>query len=338
MNKSWHYTLIMTGAIMLPLACLKNMESLKYTSTIGLTIVCYGTALVVIRCIYTYGSGKDTVLALYQAHSPDRKKLMENFSFGPTGSGIKVLLNIVAMLNTMSTSSNCHFNAFTFYGDLKNRNTRAFRRITILAFGIITVLNFIMAIAGYFAFGVLGSCTDGNGKENLILNGLVLSSFESFKNRGIVGESVWEYCGVIGMLVWGLAIAFTFPIIFNALRSSLYEVIPSMAPAEDGSDEPSKRVFATAAGVGMICTVATVLLIITPTKGGEISQALAGLVGATVGNMITYILPGIMWIKLNPEKSVHQLLASYFIAGMGILFSVTGIVVNVNDWIAIFKN
>lgn len=344
-GKIWNYTVLATILIMLPLSFLKNLEALKFTSTAGVGIVCYGTILVIARMIYTFGSGKDTILKAYQKAAPiERTKLLEAFSWGPNGTNAWItILNIIGMLNTMSASSNCHFNGPSFYGDLKSRNTRTLRRITIMGFGLITFLNFVMSYAGYFAFGALGQTgnmvVDDKGviAEKAILSGLVPNAFLSAKNVGIPARSAWEMSGTILIMVWALALTFSFPLIFNALRRSIYEVCSCATPKND-EDEPRKRKIVTAIGVFSICAVSSILLLIAPGKGPEIAFNLFGLISVTAGNAITYILPGVIWIKLNPQKTAWELKGPYFISILGVVFSITGLVEQGKNWIDLFKS
>lgn len=296
-DKVWYYTLIMTLLIMFPLSCLKNTESLKFTSTAGFVIVLYGIALVVARCIYTFGKGKETILELYKSTpGSTRKTLTEAFSWGPPGPwGFTCAVGVVNMMNTMTVTVDCHFNACNFYRELKFRSTRTHRRITILAFGLIAILNFTMAYAGYFAFGMLGQTgnlvTDQNGKTHVvpILKDLIPQSFLSEGNVGILAKSAWEYSGMILMLVWGLALSFSFPLYFSCLRGAVYEVCPRLSPKEDESDEPRKRCMVTLMGVLLICAVAVGLLLVAPDSGSKIVFNILELVSCTAGNTITYI-------------------------------------------------
>merc|ERR1719482_736506 len=172
MDKIWHYTLIMTALILLPLSCLKTLEALKFTSTLGVVIVLYGTVLVVARCFYTFSAtGKAALRASYRNGNDARgvsnigawtnDGMFDDFKWftpriGADQASWWAVINVINMLNTMSTSSNCHFNAVSFYRDLQERNTDAMYNIVLYAFGSITTLNVTMAVAGYFAFGVLG--------------------------------------------------------------------------------------------------------------------------------------------------------------------------------------
>jgi len=118
----------------------------------------------------------------------------------------------------------------------------------------------------------------------------------------------------------------------------MYEIFPSLAPNEEGSNELRKRVLTTTIAVVGGLLLSAGLLVISPNKGADIAFNMFGLLGATSGNAITYILPGLMWIKLNPDLSAWDLAGAYFITGMGSLFTVLGLVENGVAWVDLFTN
>lgn len=162
----------------------------------------------------------------------------------------------------------------------------------------------------------------------------MLDSFTVDQNHGMTWA--WECCALIAMFVWGLAIAFAFPLIFNACRAAIYEIFPCTTPSEDGSDETRKRLLVTSVTVVSISVLAAGLLYFL-NNGQGIVFNLFGLIACTAGNAITYILPGLIWILLNPKLKTSELAGSYFLVALGVFFSVAGLVANGFKWSELVK-
>jgi len=335
MDKSWQYVVVIGTVVILPLSFLKDLDSLRFTSLVGVGIVFYGCTIVFLRFIMTWTWGYDDVLKLYrECPMDDRTKLMTSLNYLPRGSGLGIALNIIGSLNTMAAASNCHFNAPGFYKELKERNLNTYYKATLCGFGIVTVFNVIMAFSGYFAFGVLGvnyaaTCVDMKPKD--VLDSLVLNSFLHENNVGI--SEGWQWAGLVGIVSWAMCIALGYPLIFNACRSAMFDIFTCLTPTEQANgqtNEPTKRYIVTAVTVPTACIISA-LCVSTP-AGPDIAFNLFGLLSATVGNLVTYILPAYIWIRLNPKLQASELKGCYTLLTFGIVFSLTGLVQNGIAW------
>lgn len=338
-DSPWQYVVMVSVFVMLPLSYFEKLDSLRFTSTAGVIIIFYGTMLVLARCIYTYTSSGTADLSQTYARNPGH--LTEAFSLLPRkayhgGKWYRGMwydgMNIVGALNTMSAAANCHFNAPQFYRELKDRNLDTFYSATSYGFGAIGLFNFAMALGVYFAFGVLGKTGNApSGTVKPILDHLVLGSFIHEQNVGISKGSTWEYLGLSAIILWAICIALGYPLVFLAARSTLFEICPCLKADEgDTTGAFYRRVAVTSIFVPIVCGMATVLVM--SSGGSAVAYLCFGLLACSVGNLITYILPGLMWIKLNPKMSMRYIWPCYFIVGLGSIFSLVGIVENGSEW------
>jgi len=130
---------VVTVLAIFPLSLYKNLDSLKHTSVIGLII----TAL---SCAYVFG---DVVwnASEYQAVST----LQDNLWY--------MKLDMFKALALFNGSFSAHYNAPTYYAELKERSFSNYAKVTIYSFTIATVLFVSFGLAGYARFGdeVLGN-------------------------------------------------------------------------------------------------------------------------------------------------------------------------------------
>lgn len=130
---------VITGLLIFPLSLYKNLDSLTHTSVIGLAI----TAL---SCMYVF---YDVV-----AHAEEygaAENIRNNLWY--------VKLDMFKTLALFNGSFSAHYNAPTYYAELRDRSFANFARVTLYAFMIATVLFTAFGIAGFARFGdeVLGN-------------------------------------------------------------------------------------------------------------------------------------------------------------------------------------
>merc|ERR1711881_812438 len=88
------------------------------------------------------------------------------------------------------------------------------------------------------------------------------------------------------------------------MRATVYEICDCMKPQPDNvTDEVCKRFWVTAIGDVVICGSATLLVM---SGGSAVAYLIFGLISCTVGNLITYILPALMWIRISHNRSKHH--------------------------------
>mmetsp|Transcript_70450 Transcript_70450/g.206096 ORF Transcript_70450/g.206096 Transcript_70450/m.206096 type:complete len:426 (-) Transcript_70450:130-1407(-) len=130
---------VITILAIFPLSLYKNLDSLKHTSVIGLVI----TAL---SCMYVFYD----VVANAEEYGA-AENIRNNFWY--------VKLDMFKTLALFNGSFSAHYNAPTYYAELRDRSFANFARVTLYSFAIATVLFTAFGIAGFARFGdaVLGN-------------------------------------------------------------------------------------------------------------------------------------------------------------------------------------
>eukprot|EP00931_Biecheleriopsis_adriatica_P102082 TRINITY_DN77105_c0_g1_i1.p1 TRINITY_DN77105_c0_g1~~TRINITY_DN77105_c0_g1_i1.p1 ORF type:complete len:433 (-),score=100.20 TRINITY_DN77105_c0_g1_i1:102-1400(-) len=131
--------LLTTIVAIFPLCLYKNLDSLKHTSVIGLAITAVSCAYIFYDVVAHAGE--------YEA----AETLRSHFWY--------VKLDMFKTLALFNGSFSAHYNAPTYYAELKNKNFGNYFKVTMYAFAIATVLFTAFGIAGFARFGdeVLGN-------------------------------------------------------------------------------------------------------------------------------------------------------------------------------------
>jgi len=131
-----------------PLSQLKNLDSLKSTSAIGLFI----TAL---ACTYVF---YDVCTTSSEHGSLDTLK--DHFFY--------LKFDIFKTIALFNGSFSAHYNAPTYYSEMKNKSFGRFAQATLYAFAIATGLFTLFGIAGFARFGdqILGNVLKGYSAED----------------------------------------------------------------------------------------------------------------------------------------------------------------------------
>ena len=182
---SRYYWIISSALIIVPLCLLKNMNSLRYSSILGLFALAYLTLLVLSNFIHEFLLNEDYNLTrgdIYWLHIYNTKGLIGTFSiiiFAFTGS-----MNLFSIINELEENS------------MKNINTVITRSI-----GISTLLFLLVGISGYLTFG---SDTTGNVMLNYDPSLMFV---------------------VIGKFCLGSMVVLSFPLLFHPLRIAVNNIV-----------------------------------------------------------------------------------------------------------------
>lgn len=139
---------LVTVVAIFPLSLYKNLDSLKHTSVIGLVI----TGL---SCAYIFYD-----VVVHAAEYEAVETLREHFWY--------VRLDMFKTLALFNGSFSAHYNAPTYYAELKVKTFRNFTMVTLYAFAIATVLFTVFGLAGFARFGdhVLGNVLKSYSPED----------------------------------------------------------------------------------------------------------------------------------------------------------------------------
>jgi len=173
-----------------------------------------------------------------------------------------------------------HYNAPRFFQELGS-DLHSHVQTVILAYSAAFLLYASFALAG---FGLFGSEVLGN----------VLRNYPSEGNRAIL----------LAWLGMAFAIVFTYPLVFTSARDSLVLMSPGLKKALV-AHPTAAHIAITTAGVSSISLVAC---------GVEDVSLVTGLLGATVGSALCWIIPACVYIKVAmrstaslKDKQVHLL-------------------------------
>jgi sodium-coupled neutral amino acid transporter 10 len=155
-----------------------------------------------------------------------------------------------------------HYNAPTFYRELKNTNSRRFAIMVSASYSLLTVLYIVAMVAGFSTFG---SACHGN----------ILLNYHSS-----------DMLATLGRLATGCSILFGFPLIVTGTREGLINCGSSLGYPQLGKKKNHVVL------VGTILTVVTVTSCAIP----DVSLVV-GLTGATLGSAIVYICPALIYTR-----------------------------------------
>jgi len=182
------YILVIAPLILYPLCLLKDLSSLRFSSTIGLIAVFYCLILFVVESAEHGQSGQ----AAGTASDPDAEFVSFEWSMG-----------IFVVMNVASKANVCHYALPPIYGELQDRSIKRMWIVMGVSYAIVTVVYVTFSVCGYYLFG-----SDSQG--------MILESY-----RGETGAAV-----VVARLGTCLSIFGCFPLIFkggiNALESQFF--------------------------------------------------------------------------------------------------------------------
>jgi len=199
---------VVTAVALLPLSFYKNLDSLKHTSVIGLVI----TAL---SCMYVF---YDVV-----AHASEYEaveNLRDHLWY--------VKLDMFKTLALFNGSFSAHYNAPTYYAELKEKTFANFARVTLYSFAIATALFTTFGIAGFARFGdaVLGNVLKSYSPDDAMVQVSWLcmmvstvfnfphafqrmrSSFNALRNKSPHSDFVPTTIALLGLSLY-MGVAFT---------------------------------------------------------------------------------------------------------------------------------
>lgn len=183
----------------------------------------------------------------------------------------------------LSSTFICHISAPRFYHELKDQSVPRFNRLVALGFGSSIVIAGIMAAIGFATFGA--HCS-----------GFVLNNYAP--------SDMW-----IGFsrLAVTASILFSYPLAFQGLRDGALETLG--IPVADSDHQTLNR--ATITLLFFLTVVATQL---TDVSG------LVALNGATLGNMLAYIMPAVMYGSIEPSAKIPAAI----LGSLGVVLAIVG--------------
>ena len=188
-------------------------------------------------------------------------------SFGMDGWQSVFRPSALILVSMLSTAYMCHFNASKFYLELRNNTLPRYHQVVGYSFGISILLMGFLTAMGFLTFGANS-------------DGLVLNNYAA--------GDVWIGASRIAV---ALSLVFSYPLAFQGCRDGVLDLLKV---------PPSKRSNATL----NVTTVAVLaLLTLLAATLTDVSFVLS-FGGATLGNLLTYIYPAIMYYKMVALKKL----------------------------------
>lgn len=173
--------LLITTVFIFPLSQLKSLDKLKFTSAAGLGI----TAL---ACTYVFYEAIAT-----REETGAAQNLRDHWYYMNFG-----IFKTIALFNG---SFSAHYNAPTYYAELKNKSFKRFAQASLYSFAIATALFMTFGVVGFARFGdeIMGNILKGYEADNV--------------------------CVQLSWLAMMMSTIFVFPHAFQRMRSSWNELI-----------------------------------------------------------------------------------------------------------------
>jgi len=309
----------LTGGVIMPLCFLKSLAALSVTSLLGVFAVIFSTTVMGVRFFdgsYALPSkaaplGGKFLNLVQKGGGGGGGNLPFQPSFGALRGGWSLDHMSFVLLSCLGTAFLCHFNAPTFYNDLKDKSPERFDKVARVGFGVSTA---VFAAMMAFGFGTFGSATAGN----------VFVNYNS-------ADTLATLC----RFATAFSITFTYPLAFVALKSAVVALMNTnkdKGSAEVEAQPLSERTnFVVTTG---LLTVITSLALVLKDLG-----FVAALTGSLMGSLIIYVFPGLFRLKTlqNPRFGGHgpngsmtlgDKAASYGLIGTGAVLGVVGVVVS----------
>eukprot|EP00586_Coscinodiscus_wailesii_P015401 CAMPEP_0172516954 /NCGR_PEP_ID=MMETSP1066-20121228/280384_1 /TAXON_ID=671091 /ORGANISM="Coscinodiscus wailesii, Strain CCMP2513" /LENGTH=457 /DNA_ID=CAMNT_0013298667 /DNA_START=74 /DNA_END=1444 /DNA_ORIENTATION=+ len=250
--------ILLTTFVLFPLGLIKNLSALAFTSILGFCAIAYTVVFIVYRFLDgsydTMSSGRFVVPSSDGAEAivlPSfAKSTMWNFDFSS-----------LVLASNLGLAYIAHYNAPTFYRELKDTSAKRFNVMVSIAFVILTLLYITTMSAGYATFGDV--C-----EGNILLNyhpGDVLST--------------------LGRVATGFSILFGFPLVLCGVRESVSGVAATLYNIQ-------LEKYHTLLVTAILAFVTAISVAVTDVS------LVVGLTGAVMGSFIVYICPALVYSKI----------------------------------------
>lgn len=256
-------------AIAAPLAFLKNLSALRYTAMGSVIIAIWTAILIVFFCLIREGTFEP-------CNTVDQSLPCEGATYIPVGNG---WLDILRALPVFIFGFTCQQNVFTVVNEVHDTTKARVNMIIAPAYLISAVLFGGAAFAGYMTYG------------NLVAND-VLSSYPRVP---IV---------TVSRLLFAILVMFSYPMQAHPSRLSALALMHKFYPARanEGGVNGGTAAAATAKVRFWVITALWVSLSLTIALVVSDLSTILGIVGATGSTTVTYILPGLLYIRSHRHR------------------------------------
>ena len=271
--------LLMSFLVVLPLCLLQSLAALAPFSAMGMAGTIYTKIFMMIRLVDgSYRPGgkffNDVVPALQPV-------------FGARPLPVNPLTMV--LVSMLSTAYIAHYNAPTFYSELRDNTMPRFNAVSLAGFGIAIFMTLWVTLTGFLTFG-------GNA------SGYILNNYSGMDKLASIAR-----CSV------GITILTSYPFTFTALRTGCLDMLGVPVDKRPELNTPTTLMI-----LGAITSAAMVITNV----GFAVSFA-----GALFGNALMYCAPAIIEIARTRDTgtiSFWNLLVNRLILGGGAVLGILG--------------
>lgn len=291
---------LLTTGVITPLCMLEDLSALEPTAKLGVVGILYTTFFVVFRA---FDGSYDPGSAMLKDMGPDKQpkwgESLGLWNLSATGT--------LFLVNLLCVSFLAHYNAIIYYKEIKDGTPKKYSTAVNVGFGASSAIFAIMMFAGYKLFG--------DTAQPLILN-----NFHPSQDRLATGARI----------AIGMAITFAYPLMFNALKTALFNLFPrTLKASEDGGRSITPRskrnrqivllaILAGITAIGIEC-------------GEEDVSFVLGVVGSVLGTGFAYTLPGYLNLRNMRRRKAKGLpnkgsdvILSHLSVLLGVVFGSVG--------------
>ena len=292
--KRWAALSAMTLFVLLPLCLLEDLSALQFSSILGVTGVLATVAVHVKRLIDgSYAPGSQLLGGISPRLHPSWPT--PRWSLWNVNSGTLTLVNMLGVAFL------AHYNSIAYFRELEKPTTAKYSVAVTAGFGSAFAVFVTMMLVGYRLFG--------SSAQPLILNNF---------HRSADGLATLARVGT------GLAITFAYPLMFAGVKSSLFNLFPSV------KDKRAKQSLATSA----LVAITSVAL----NCGEEDVSLVLGIVGSLLGCGVAYIIPGVLSLQSakmrrrgGAQVAASETVFDHALVSLGAVFGILGVWITLAD-------
>jgi len=249
--------IILATTVLFPLNLIKNLSALAFTSILGLAAVLYTVFFMIYRSIDgSYSTNTKTI----------GRFLLDNTITKPSftqSSLFNLDLRSLVLISNLGLAFIAHYNAPTYYREMKNATNASFSRMVYTAYLILALIYVATMTTGYATFG---DSSRGN---------ILLSYHPS------------DYLATLARVSTGLSVVFGFPLVSNGAREGFKNASAALgyrAPGREGNHGWLV--------VGMLVGACMVAVAVEDVK------VIAGFSGAAMGSFLVYVCPTVIYLRI----------------------------------------
>eukprot|EP01041_Mallomonas_annulata_P010017 gene10017-20853_t len=281
---------IISITTLLPLCLVEDLSGLQFSSLLGVVGIIFTVAVHAKRLMDgSYASGSSLLASMPANKMPHWPS--------PKFNNWNINRDTLVLVNMLCVGFLAHYNAISYYKELKNRTVARYRQAVSIGFTITITVFTSMMFMGYLLFG--------SSSLPLLLN-----NFHRSQDGLATGARI----------ATGMAIIFAYPLMFAGLKSAMFKLLPhSIVSSDNGRKQAIMTTLLAISSIAFKC-------------GEEDVSIVLGIVGSVLGCGVAYIIPAMLRLSWYRERKAAKLtngrvsvIANHLMVLFGVLFAVLGV-------------